>query len=68
MAGVLEKGKMEVPVEKLKALLLQLRQALLSRALPARSIASITGKIISMSIALGPCSDQAYDQEPLCTD
>ena len=50
----LEKGKMEVTVEKLKALLLQVRQAFLSRVLPARSIASITGKIISMSIVLGP--------------
>ena len=50
----LEKGKMEVPMEKLEALLRQLKQAMLLRALPARSIASITGKIISMSIALGP--------------
>ena len=50
----LEKGKVEVPEEKIKALKVQLRQAILSKALTARSMVSITGKIISMSIALGP--------------
>jgi len=49
----LEKGKVIVPKEKLEALRVQLQQALVSKFLPARSIASITGKIISMSIALG---------------
>ena len=49
----LEKGKVIVPNEKLEVLHVQLRQALVSKFLPAQSIASITGKIISMSIALG---------------
>ena len=52
----LEKGKVIVPNEKLEALHVQLRQALVSKFLPARSIASITGNIISMSIALGTVS------------
>ena len=50
----LEKGKVVVPKEKLDALRGQLQQAMMSKFLTARSIASITGKIISMSIALGP--------------
>ena len=43
-----------MPKEKLEAFQLQLQRAIVCKALPARSIASITGKIISMSIALGP--------------
>ena len=50
----LEKGKIIVPNEKLDALHVQLWQALVSKFLLVRSIASITGKIISMLIALGP--------------
>ena len=38
----LERGKVIVPNEKLDALHVQLRQALLSKFLPVRSIASIT--------------------------
>ena len=52
----LEGGKVKVPTEKLEALQLQLKQAMLSKALTARSVASITGKVISMSIALGQVS------------
>ena len=52
----LEKGKVEVPKEKLETLHLQLQQAILSKCLPARSVASVTGKTISMLIALGPVS------------
>ena len=49
----LEGGKVKVPTEKLEALQSQLKQAMLSKALTARSVVSITGKVISMSIALG---------------
>ena len=45
---------LRVPVEKIEALCNQIRIALQSNTLPARSLASITGKLISMSLALGP--------------
>ena len=49
----LEVGVITVPQRKVKALLAQLRQATEKRALPVRLVASIIGKIISMSLALG---------------
>ena len=50
----LEKSMLEVPLEKIAVLCSQLKEALHAKALSARSLASITGKLISMSIALGP--------------
>ena len=50
----LHKGVIEVPQSKIEAVQSQLRDAVLAKSLPARSLASITGKLISMSIALGP--------------
>ena len=52
----LEGGKVKVPTEKLEALQLQVKQVMLSKTLTARSVAKITGKVISMSIALGQVS------------
>ena len=49
----LKKGKVIGSNEKLEALHVQLQQAMVSKFLPARSIASITGKVISMLIASG---------------
>ena len=50
----LEKGVVEVPQSKIEAIHSQLKDAVTARVLPARSLASITGKLISLSIALGP--------------
>ena len=47
----LARGMVQVPLE---AVCNQIGDALQSKTLPARSLASITGKLISMSIALGP--------------
>jgi len=57
----LEVGKLAIPDAKL-AEACKLLQSLLDRALvPARVLASVIGKIISMSLALG----STYDTQPL---
>ena len=50
----LEKGQISVPEDKLCALKTQLQVAANSTQIKAKSLASITGKLISMSIAMGP--------------
>ena len=50
----LARGVLEVPRGKVETLCNQIKDALQAKALPARSLASITGRLISMSIALGP--------------
>ena len=50
----LEKSKVEVPKEKLEVFQVQLQLAIMSKALPVRFIEIVTGKFISVSIALGP--------------
>ena len=47
-------GRVSVPQQKIEALQSQLCQATKNVILPARSWACLTGKIISMSIAIGP--------------
>ena len=47
-------GKVSVPPEKISALQAQLALASTEDKLPPKYLASITGKIISMSVALGP--------------
>ena len=49
----LEQGHIIIPQRKIDALQLQLRQATPQSFLPARNLASIIGKIIAMSLALG---------------
>ena len=44
----------EVPQLKIEAIHSQLKDVVTARVLAARSLASITGKLISVSIALGP--------------
>ena len=48
--------QIEVPQEKLQALRLSLQQNSQCRKIRARSLASVVGKIISMSLAFGPVS------------
>ena len=43
-----------MPQEKINALKMQLEQVVLRPRLPAKVLASLAGKIIEMSIALGP--------------
>ena len=50
----LEKGKLAVPVRKSLALQCHLNSIVSQKYLPARQLASLIGKIISMSLALGP--------------
>ena len=50
----LHQGKIAVPQEKIDTLKLQLQQAAGKPRLTAKSLASLTGKIIAMAIALGP--------------
>ena len=50
----LEQGKIIIPQRKIDALQSQLQLAILQSSLPAKTLASITGKIIAMSLALGP--------------
>ena len=50
----LSSGHIQVPQEKIDNLRAQVREATQQTTLTARYIASIVGKIISMSIALGP--------------
>ena len=52
----LEQGQISIPEEKIEALKAHLGQAADQPTLKARDLASITGKIISMSLALGPVS------------
>ena len=49
----LARGMVQIQLEKIEALGNQIKDALQSKMLPARSLAGITGKLISMSIALG---------------
>ena len=49
-------GQISVPEEKIKALKAHLRQVTDEVAPKARDLASVTGKIISMSLAIGPVS------------
>ena len=49
-------GQIEVPQEKISALRSLITQACLSRQIGAKRLASIVGKIISMSLAFGPVS------------
>ena len=50
----LVKGMFSVPAEKLEALRLTVNQAKATTEIPARQLASIIGKVISMSLGLGP--------------
>ena len=50
----LQKGQVTVPMIKIHALQATLQDALTFHSLQARCIASIVGKILSMSLALGP--------------
>ena len=50
----LEKGCIAVPQDKIVKLKAYLANALASKELPARTIASITGRIISLGLAIGP--------------
>lgn len=50
----LERGQLTVLQNRLDSLLEQISRAKASRALPATALASIIGKILSMSLALGP--------------
>ena len=50
----LHRGVLSVPQEKIKALKTQLEQMALRPRLPAKVLASLAGKIVAMSIALGP--------------
>ena len=50
----LERGQLAVPERKIVSLQSQLRQIVSQKFMPARRVASITGRIISMSLALGP--------------
>ena len=52
----LEQGCISVPVKKVDALKAKLGAALDAKALSARQLASLVGKIISMGLALGPIS------------
>ena len=52
----LAQGKIAIPQAKLNGLCIQLQQAVRQSKLHARYLASIVGKIISMSIAIGPVS------------
>ena len=52
----LQQGVISVPDEKIKALRLELSRVTAKGALRARELASIIGKIIAMSLALGPVS------------
>ena len=47
-------GQISVPADKLRSLKAQLQVATQNSQIKAKSLASITGKIISMSIAMGP--------------
>ena len=49
-------GQIEVPHEKLSRLLHKLQEVTQASQIPARSLASIIGKIISMGLAVGPVS------------
>ena len=50
----LEQGQISIPEEKIEALKIDLGQAMDKPTLKARYLASITGKIMSMSLAIGP--------------
>lgn len=50
----LEKGVVEVPRSKIEAIHSQLKEAVTAKVLSARILTSITGKLISMVIALSP--------------
>jgi len=50
----LVKGMLSVPARKLKALQLIVNQARATTGVPARQLASIIEKIVSMSLGLGP--------------
>ena len=50
----LHRGVLSVPQEKINALKTQLEQVALRPRLPAKVLASLAGKLIAMSIALGP--------------
>ena len=50
----LSAGQLEVPKEKILALKQQIHKALELTKIPARLLASIVGKIISMGLAIGP--------------
>ena len=50
----LESAKLTVPKCKIEALQSQIQHALTHKLLAARNVASIIGKIIAMSLALGP--------------
>ena len=52
----LEKGCILVPKEKIAKLKESLAHACTAKCLPARKIAGITGKIISLGLAIGPVS------------
>ena len=50
----IEEGKLSVPEQKLMKLVSQLTKAREARVIPATVLASITGKVLSMALALGP--------------
>ena len=52
----LSKGQIEIPQERVSATKKKLQRACQLQRLPARELASIVGKIISMGLAIGPVS------------
>ena len=50
----LERGQLTIPHKKLDLLKEQISKAVDGRELPAMALASVIGKILSMSLALGP--------------
>lgn len=50
----LDEGKLTVPERKIVSLQCQLNKIVTQKFIPARQLASIIGKIIAMSLALGP--------------
>ena len=48
------KGVVEVPQSKIEAIYSQSKDVVTARVLPARSLNSITGRLISISSSLGP--------------
>ena len=52
----LEQGQISIPEDKIGTLKVHLGQAMGKLSVTARDLASITGKIIYMSLAIGPLS------------
>lgn len=52
----LDKGQIEIPAERVAALRSKLQSVCLLQRVPAKTLASVVGSIISMSLAIGPVS------------